>query len=158
MKSKFCYDFLVGKIEIAQTDDAISHVCFCGKKSGALLAEFHESETPLIKMTAAQLFEYFDGERTEFDVPLALSGTDFQRAVWRALQTIPYGQTRSYKDIAAIVGNPKACRAVGMANNRNPVAIIVPCHRVIGHDGSLTGYAGGLSIKKRLLSLECSSP
>ena len=154
MKSKFCYDFPAAKIEIAEENGAITHVCFCGKKSAKLLAEFSQSETPLIQKAALQLREYFDGRRTAFDLPLAPCGTGFQNAVWKALQTIPYGQTRSYKDIAALVGSPKACRAVGMANNRNPIAIIVPCHRVVGSDGSLTGYAGGLGVKERLLALE----
>ena len=157
MKSKFCYDFSSVKIAVAEENGAITHVCFCGKKSEKLLAGFSHSETPLIQKAASQLREYFDGKRTAFDLPLALCGTDFQNAVWKALQTIPYGQTRSYKDIALLVGSPKAYRAVGMANNRNPIAIIVPCHRVVGSDGSLTGYAGGLAVKERLLALEKST-
>jgi methylated-DNA-[protein]-cysteine S-methyltransferase len=154
MKSKFCYDFSLVKIEIAEENGAITYVCFCGKKSEKLLAGFSQSETPLIQKAASQIREYFDGMRTAFDLPLAPRGTGFQTAVWKALQTIPYGQTRSYRDIAVLVGSPKAYRAVGMANNRNPIAIIVPCHRVVGSDGSLTGYAGGLSVKERLLALE----
>jgi methylated-DNA-[protein]-cysteine S-methyltransferase len=157
MKSKYCYDFSGIKIEIAEENGAISHVCFCGKKSEKLLAGFSQNETPLLKKAAFQLREYFDGKRTAFDLPLAPRGTSFQAAVWKALQTIPYGQTRSYKDIALLAGSPKACRAVGMANNRNPIAIIVPCHRVVGSDGSLTGYAGGLGLKERLLALEKSA-
>ena len=101
-----------------------------------------------------QLSEYFAGARREFDLPLRLRGTQFQLAVWNALRAIPYGETRSYADIAAAVGNEKACRAVGMANHRNPVSIIVPCHRVIGKGGSLTGYGGGIDKKEFLLSLE----
>jgi methylated-DNA-[protein]-cysteine S-methyltransferase len=89
-------------------------------------------------------------------LPLTLQGTDFQISAWKALQTIPFGETRSYKDIAIMIGNEKAVRAVGMANNRNPIVIIVPCHRVIGHDGSLTGYGGGLPAKQFLLDLERS--
>jgi methylated-DNA-[protein]-cysteine S-methyltransferase len=100
------------------------------------------------------LDEYFAGRRWRFDLPLSLDGTVFQRAVWAALRQIPYGQTASYGDIAARVGNPKAVRAVGGANNRNPVAIIVPCHRVIGHGGSLVGYGGGLDTKRWLLDHE----
>jgi methylated-DNA-[protein]-cysteine S-methyltransferase len=119
---------------------------------------FHEgftsAETPLIKKAAAQLAEYFDGRRRVFDLPLALRGTDFQLSVWKALQGIPAGVTRSYKEVAALIGKPKAYRAVGMANNCNPIAIIIPCHRVIGEDGSLTGYAGGLHVKQYLLDLE----
>jgi O-6-methylguanine DNA methyltransferase len=101
-----------------------------------------------------QLEEYFSGSRRDFTFPLDLRGTEFQRACWRALLTIPYGETRSYADIARAVGKPHAFRAVGMANNRNPIAIVIPCHRVIASDGSLCGYGGGLEIKRRLLELE----
>ena len=101
-----------------------------------------------------QLAEYFAGERTEFDVALADQGTAFQRDVWRALRAIPYGKTVSYGELARSIGRPRAVRAVGLANGRNPIAVIVPCHRVIGADGSLTGYAGGTARKQRLLELE----
>lgn len=104
--------------------------------------------------TINQLGEYFAGERDEFDLPLEPEGTEFQRAVWKALAEIPYGETRSYGQIAAVVGRPKAARAVGMANNRNPIAVIVPCHRVIGAGGALVGYAGGLERKTWLLDHE----
>lgn len=103
---------------------------------------------------AVQLSEYFAGERREFDLRCSPSGTPFQKNVWRALSEIPYGETRSYGEIAAAVGRPKAARAVGMANNRNPIAVVVPCHRVIGASGSLVGYGGGLDRKTLLLSLE----
>jgi methylated-DNA-[protein]-cysteine S-methyltransferase len=111
---------------------------------------------PVLKETATQLEEYFAGERTDFDVPMELDGTDFQRAVWSELARIPYGETISYGELARWVGNPKASRAVGLANGRNPVAIIVPCHRVIGADGSLTGYGGGLDRKVWLLQHEAA--
>ena len=101
-----------------------------------------------------QLGEYFMGQRTFFDIPLKPVGTPFQLRVWEALTKIPYGQTCSYKDVACSVNNPKACRAVGMANNKNPIAIVVPCHRVIGANGKLVGYAGGVFIKSTLLDLE----
>jgi len=101
-----------------------------------------------------EIEEYFAGKRREFSFPLDLRGTDFQLACWRALIAIPYGETRSYADIARAIGRPQACRAVGMANNRNPVAIVVPCHRVIASDGTLCGYGGGLDTKRRLLELE----
>jgi methylated-DNA-[protein]-cysteine S-methyltransferase len=101
-----------------------------------------------------ELEEYFAGRRREFSFPLDLRGTDFQVACWRALLAIPYGETRSYADIARAVGKPSAFRAVGMANNRNPIAIVVPCHRVIASDGTLCGYGGGLAVKRRLLELE----
>lgn len=111
-------------------------------------------ESPLLLEAERQLREYFAGARREFDLPLAPKGTEFQRLVWNALRTIPYGECRSYGAIAAQLGRPKACRAVGMANHRNPIAVIVPCHRVVGADGSLTGYAGGLDKKRFLLTLE----
>ena len=101
-----------------------------------------------------QLDEYFAGMRTAFDFPCAPQGTPFQQKVWAALCEIPYGETRSYKQIAEAVGKPKACRAVGMANNRNPIFIVIPCHRVIGANGALTGYGGGLEMKHALLELE----
>jgi methylated-DNA-[protein]-cysteine S-methyltransferase len=111
-------------------------------------------ETSLIREAAFQLSEYLAGKRKTFDIPLDIKGTPFQLAVWKALLDIPYGETRSYKEIAESIGRAKACRAVGMACNRNPVAIIVPCHRVIGTDGSMTGFASGVNIKEKLLELE----
>ena len=110
--------------------------------------------TPLLRQAAAELTAYFAGQLREFTVPLAPKGTPFQQKVWAALREIPYGETRSYKEIAAMVGNEKACRAVGMANNRNPLPIFIPCHRVVGSDGKLVGYAGGLDVKTFLLNLE----
>lgn len=101
-----------------------------------------------------ELDEYFQGRRKTFDIPCRTHGTAFQEKVWAALREIPYGETRSYRDIAEAIGHPKAYRAVGMANNANPLFIIIPCHRVIGDDGSLTGYGGGLPMKKALLMLE----
>ncbi len=110
---------------------------------------------PVLVLAHQQLSEYFSGFRKSFSVPLALQGTEFQLADWQALQTIPYGSTVSYKFIAEQIGRPKAVRAVGMANNRNPIAIIVPCHRVVGANGSLVGYGGGLDMKLWLLEHEC---
>ncbi|HKM46216.1 MAG TPA: methylated-DNA--[protein]-cysteine S-methyltransferase [Terriglobales bacterium] len=112
-----------------------------------------ESESALA-LYLRELNEYFAGERREFSLPLDLRGTEFQLACWRALLEIPYGETRSYRDIAEAIGHPHAYRAVGMSNNRNPVAIIVPCHRVIASSGLLCGYGGGLDIKRKLLDLE----
>jgi len=155
MQNVFFYEYPVGGIGIAETGGAISHVGFCGSSKNDFNG-FAVAETPLIKKAAAQLAEYFARRRAEFDLPLAPAGTEFQRSVWQALETIPFGETRSYGDIAVQIGNPKACRAVGMANNRNPIAIIIPCHRVIGRDGSLTGYGGGLDVKQYLLDLESS--
>lgn len=112
--------------------------------------------TELLSMTTIQLDEYFQGKRTTFSLPFKLTGTPFQLAVWKELQNIPYGQTTSYKEIAQKINKPKACRAVGMANNKNPLPIIIPCHRVIGSNGKLIGYAGGLKLKNYLLELEKS--
>ncbi|MFZ0798504.1 MAG: methylated-DNA--[protein]-cysteine S-methyltransferase [Terriglobales bacterium] len=109
---------------------------------------------PALALYLRELDEYFAGERHEFSFPLDLRGTEFQLACWRALRAIPYGETRSYRDIAEAIGHPHAYRAVGMSNNRNPVAIVVPCHRVIASSGSLCGYGGGLDIKRKLLELE----
>lgn len=108
----------------------------------------------LLRQARMELEEYFAGKRQYFEVPVSLAGTEFQRKVWESLKKIPYGKTRSYGEIASDIGNPKAARAVGMANNRNPVMILVPCHRVIGKDGSLVGYGGGLEVKRFLLNLE----
>lgn len=119
-----------------------------------------ESTTPeekacrLLWQAAAELGEYFAGHRRDFTLPLAPRGTEFQQRVWSELRRISYGETRSYGEIARAIGQPRACRAVGMANNRNPIAILIPCHRVIGRDGSLTGYAAGLTVKQQLLELE----
>jgi methylated-DNA-[protein]-cysteine S-methyltransferase len=120
---------------------------------------FGEATTPqgdaeAVSAAAIQLEQYFAGERTEFDLDVELDGTPFERRVWDAVRAIPYGQTATYAEIARRIGRPDACRAVGRANGRNPLALIVPCHRVIGSDGSLTGYAGGIAMKRALLDLE----
>ena len=109
---------------------------------------------PVLRQAVEELREYFAGERREFTLPLAPAGTPFQQQVWAALREIPYGATCSYGRIAGRIGRPKACRAVGMANNRNPIAIVVPCHRVVGASGALVGYAAGLEVKEKLLALE----
>ncbi|MBD1551189.1 methylated-DNA--[protein]-cysteine S-methyltransferase [Pseudomonas typographi] len=112
-------------------------------------------EHPVLQATAAQLAEYFAGARRRFDLPLAFNGTPFQRQVWAALLAIPFGETRSYRQVAEYIGNPLAVRAVGAANGRNPISIIAPCHRVVGSSGALTGFAGGLGAKQWLLGHEC---
>ncbi|MFM2587784.1 methylated-DNA--[protein]-cysteine S-methyltransferase [Vibrio sp. TBV020] len=117
------------------------------------LGEYTKSD-PILTNSINQLEEYFSGKRTTFDLPIAAQGTEFQKQVWHALTTIPYGQTWSYQDLADAIGNPKAVRAVGLANGKNPISIIVPCHRVIGKNGKLTGYAGGVERKAKLLELE----
>lgn len=109
---------------------------------------------PVIGATCEQLGQYFSGLRQQFNLPLAAQGTEFQQKVWRALIEIPYGQTCSYQELANAIGNPKAVRAVGLANGKNPISIVVPCHRVIGKNGKLTGYAGGVERKEQLLALE----
>jgi len=151
MKNFYYYNYKLCKLGIVEKDGAICGVFF---KTDKTPDGFEKTETPLIKKAAAQLDEYFNGKRKVFDLPLKLYGTDFQIDVWKALQNIPFGETRSYGEIARVIGKPKASRAVGMANNRNPIVIIVPCHRVIGHDGSLTGFGGGIELKRRLLELE----
>lgn len=113
-----------------------------------------ECADPVLRETVRQLDEYFAGKRREFSIPIKTHGTDFQEKVWEALRTIPYGETRTYGQIATQVGNPKASRAVGGANHNNPILILTPCHRVIGADGSLTGFGGGLDVKEALLALE----
>jgi methylated-DNA-[protein]-cysteine S-methyltransferase len=113
-----------------------------------------QSQNPEVQKVIKQLEEYFSGKRKKFDVNTDPSGTEFQKLVWKALLSIPYGETRTYKDIAVKIGKPLAYRAVGQANHNNPISIIIPCHRVIGSDGKLTGYAGGLDFKDRLLDLE----
>jgi methylated-DNA-[protein]-cysteine S-methyltransferase len=151
MRKYYIYHYKFCNLFIAEENGA---VCFVSFRAEKIPEDFEKSETSLIKKAAKQFVEYFNKDRQDFDLPLVLHGTDFQVKVWKALQKIPYGETRSYGELAAMIGNPKACRAVGMANNRNPIAIIFPCHRVIGHDGSLTGYGGGLKLKQKLLDLE----
>lgn len=134
---------------------AIEHVqTETGDTRKAQMRALEQKETPLLLEAARQLEEYFRGERREFDLPLEEKGTPFQLLVWQALRDVPYGETRTYKEIAAALGNPKASRAVGMANNRNPISIVTPCHRVIGANGTLVGYGGGLEVKEYLLNLE----
>ncbi len=151
MKNIFYYQTEIGKIGIGEENGVITDLSFGTIDSSG---EGNILETDIIKKAAQQIFEYMEGKRRAFDLPLSTKGTEFQKLVWEALRTIPYGETRSYKDIAVQIGKGKACRAVGMANNRNPISIIIPCHRVIGSKGQLVGYGGGLDIKKRLLMLE----
>lgn len=113
-----------------------------------------DKETDILKRAISQLEQYFNGKRIEFDLPIKLNGTDFQQKVWTALRTIPYGETCNYKEIAMRIDNPRACRAVGGANNKNPIMIIVPCHRVIGANGSMVGFGAGIEVKEYLLNLE----
>jgi len=153
MKTFYSYTYGgVGKIEIGTESKRITDVHFA--KSFVPPSEYSRKETPLHRKAAEQLREYFDGKLKVFDLPIAPVGTEFQIRCWEALLQVPYGETRSYGDIARAAGSPKGFRAVGMANNRNPIAMIIPCHRIIGSDGKLVGYGGGLDIKVFLLELE----
>ena len=142
---------LIGTIGIAEENGKIISLCFDDRKAPR---DMETKETPLIKEAFSQLEEYLNGKRRTFDLPLEPRGTEWQMKCWRALLEIPYGETRAYSEIARVAGNPKACRAVGLANNRNPIAVFIPCHRVIGKNGSLTGFGGGLDKKEKLLLLE----
>jgi len=154
MKCYWSYEYPIGEFNVAEDDGRIVYVSLADSDRKAIPKEYERRESPVIKKAAKQLSEYFCGRRKVFDLPLEFRGTDFQKKVWAALLEIPYGETRTYGDIAKNISNPKGSRAVGMANNRNPIAIICPCHRVIGADGSLTGYEGGLDRKEFLLKLE----
>jgi len=154
----YCYfDTPIGELLLAGEADALSMIGF---PKGAMRrdpeADWIYNEAPF-EIVRRQLGEYFRGERKDFDLPLSLSGTEFQVAVLEALQRIPYGETRSYGAVAKLIGRPKAVRAVGAANGRNPIPIIVPCHRVIGSTGDLTGFGGGLDTKAALLRLEAEN-
>ncbi|HWR61247.1 MAG TPA: methylated-DNA--[protein]-cysteine S-methyltransferase [Clostridia bacterium] len=144
------YESEIGRLTIKEKNGKITHVHFPYEK----LEEEQTEATPLLKEAAGQLGAYFAGKLREFSLPLEPEGTEFMKQVWLALCGIPYGETTTYGEIAKRVGKPKAARAVGLANNRNPIPIIIPCHRVIGADGSLTGYGGGLDLKRKLLDLE----
>ena len=146
----------VGALKLVAHDHALVAVMWDNEDHKRVrLAELIENiQHPMLLKVKQQLEQYFAGQRQQFNLPLDFQGTDFQQQVWRALLTIPYGETRSYKDIALQIGNEKAVRAVGAANGRNPISIIAPCHRVIGSGGALVGFAGGLDKKQILLSLE----
>lgn len=141
-----------GFLRIGWENDAVFSVD-CAMSAGE-----SDVPSPVSDLAAAQFQQYFEGTRKEFDFPVHVSGTPFQMRVWDHLRAIPYGQTRSYKQIACEIGSPGASRAVGMACNRNPIWIAIPCHRVVGSNRSLTGYAGGLEMKQQLLSLEQHNP
>ena len=146
--NRYHYKFPIGTVCIEEENHFIT-----GLYIDANIEE-NEKETELLQEAHQQLKEYFAGNRKKFKLPIHLEGTEFQKKVWKALQTIPYGETRTYGEIAEQIGNPKASRAVGGANHNNPIMIVVPCHRVIGANGSLVGFGGGLDMKKYLLELE----
>ncbi len=151
MKNLFFYQTDIGEIGIEENGKAITNLYF-QKESLSKEAVFQETE--LLKEAAEQLSSYLKGKRKVFELPLAPNGTEFMKSVWKALGDIPYGETRSYGEIAQSIGKRKAARAVGLANNKNSIPIFIPCHRVIGANGNLAGYLGGLEIKKYLLNLE----
>ncbi len=146
------FDSPIGTLRLVSDGESLVAIEFDGRHSTGD-GERCVEDRPLA-LCKTQLQEYFCGRRTTFDLPLAPGGTDFQRRVWQALGQIPFGQLRSYADIAAAIDRPRAVRAVGAANGRNPLPIVVPCHRVVGSDGSLTGFAGGVELKRRLLEME----
>lgn len=149
------YNMQIGKILIAENNGKIIRIETF--KENIKLDDLSRKETEVIKQAKMQLEEYFVGKRKDFNIPLEIKGTEFQEKVWKALLEIPYGETRSYLDIAKAVGNPKASRAVGMANNKNKIMIVIPCHRVIGSNKKLVGYAGGLEVKEKLLKIEAEN-
>lgn len=150
MKYHYTYETVLGSVTYVEEDGALLAIYTDRSFDGI------KQETLLIQEANRQINEYLRGERKTFDLPFRMQGTAFQKQVWEALLRIPYGETRSYKQIAEVIGNPKAVRAVGMANNRNPLLIVVPCHRVIGADGKLVGYGAGIEKKEFLLRLEKS--
>ena len=147
------YDSPIGVLKITIQDDAICKLDLVDSPSKISNSLKHD----VFEKASAQLDQYFEGVRKEFDLPLSLRGTEFQRRVWAELLNIPYGTRKSYKDIAARLGDCKKSRAVGMANNRNPVPLIVPCHRVVASNGSLSGYSLGVAVKAHLLAFESAS-
>lgn len=146
-----CFPSPIGDLWLCQTGGALTGLQAVPPADPDAL---RQKETPLLTEAARQLDAYFSGRRRQFDLPLAPAGTPFQQKVWQALRAIPYGETRTYKEIALQAGSPRACRAVGQANHRNPIMILIPCHRVIGADGRLTGFAYGTDRKQFLLDLE----
>ena len=158
------YHSPIGILQIREADGKITNLCM-HQEDSILLPGINQRQEPDVQRTSEpcsellqeacrQLDEYFQGKRKNFELPLSYSGTPFQESVWRALQNIPYGETRSYEDIAVKIGNPKAVRAVGQANNRNPILLLIPCHRVIHKNGDISGFACGIETKKYLLDLE----
>lgn len=150
-------DSPIGLLRLVATDQGLSRLLFDQQTVEDMDSDGDPVDAdnhPVLAAATVQLEEYFAGKRQEFDIPLDLEGTEFQRAAWSALASVPFGETRSYRQQAEAIGRPKAVRAIGAANGRNPVPIVVPCHRIVGSDGSLTGYGGGLPIKEFLLSHE----
>ncbi|MBV7297686.1 methylated-DNA--[protein]-cysteine S-methyltransferase [Enterovibrio paralichthyis] len=147
------FDSPLGKIHLLADESGLRQLTLCLHHPFEQCRDWQHSPSFLAPYKQ-QVLEFLEGERTDFDIPLAPEGTEFQHKVWQALRDVPYGETCSYSDIAEAIGNPQACRAVGMANNVNPIPLIIPCHRVIGRDGALVGYRYGLEIKQKLLDME----
>ena len=148
----------VGILTLVASDAGLAAILWENDDPSRVRLNHVPGDNGVLRETARQLGDYFAGRRTSFSLPLDFHGTDFQKAVWQALLTIPFGETRSYAEIARQIGNPRAVRAVGAANGKNPVSIVAPCHRVIGTNGKLTGFAGGLKAKALLLGLETAAP
>jgi methylated-DNA-[protein]-cysteine S-methyltransferase len=159
--ASYYYGFVespLGRILLVSTESALTHVHFVGEKYyPSVDAAWREALTAPIQAAMRQLEEYFAGKRERFELPLAPHGTPFQREVWKAISGVPFGRTITYGELARRIGSPQAVRAAGAATGRNPIGIVVPCHRIVGSNGSLTGYAGGLARKKALLELEAGS-
>jgi methylated-DNA-[protein]-cysteine S-methyltransferase len=155
MKNIFYYQTVIGLIGIAEKDNHITNLFFTKNKEQ--IGQYHIMETTIIKNAGEQLQEYLEGRRKEFCLPLAPQGTEFMKNVWNCLTQIPYGTTQSYKDIAIKINSPNAYRAAGNANNKNPIPVFIPCHRIIASNGNLAGYSGGIQIKSFLLQLETNN-
>ncbi len=153
MKACYFYEGAIGRYGVQESGGELTRI-WVGNRVGAVPEGYELKETPLLKETHRQLDAYFNRKLKVFNIPFVLEGTPFQQKVWRALCDIPYGTCITYGELAVRIGDPKACRAVGMANGRNPLPVIIPCHRIIGSGGKLTGYTGGLEIKTKLLQVE----
>ncbi|MDR0676572.1 MAG: methylated-DNA--[protein]-cysteine S-methyltransferase [Elusimicrobiota bacterium] len=156
-KKIYFYNTIIGELGIAEQNERITNIYFqnnLNRKNFLTQNNLKLNETDIIRKAISEIYDYFDGKLSQFSVKIEPNGTEFMKKVWNKLMEIPYGETRSYKDIATMIGNEKAARAVGLANNKNPIPIIIPCHRVIGTNKKLIGYAGGLDIKRKLLTLE----
>ena len=148
------YQSPIGRLTLQSNDKGLTGAWFDDQSTAPEKFGTESHQHPILTQTIREYEEYFSGLRHAFDIPIDPKGTEFQQQVWRSLQRIPFGETQSYQELAIAIQNPKAVRAVGMANGKNPISIIVPCHRVIGKNGKLTGYAGGLENKQKLLQLE----
>ncbi len=154
MKQYCYYQSPIGRLLLIGEQGLLEEIHFPNSADHAVIEDNWHHDEECFADVLQQLEEYFAGDRRSFKVKMRLKGTDFQRRVWQELRQVPYGETASYGEIAERIDNPKACRAVGGANGKNPIPIIVPCHRIIGNDGSLTGFGGGLELKKKLLRIE----